>query len=150
MKNTYISIAVLVLAGIAVFFVMGRNNVQAPASNNGGSMPKMQGATVPPDYNAAVSATLGPVKEFTVTGQNFSFTPNVINVNKGDVVKITFKNAQGFHDFRLDDFKVATTQMQTGGEGTVTFVADKTGSFQYYCSVGQHRANGMWGTLTVK
>lgn len=89
------------------------------------------------------------VKEFTVTGQNYSFAPATLTVKKGDTVKITFKNAEGNHDLRIDEFNVATERIQSGGEQTVTFIADKTGSFQYYCSVGNHRAMGMWGTLTV-
>jgi len=32
----------------------------------------------------------------------------------------------------------------------VTFVADKAGEYEFYCSVGQHRANGMVGKLIVK
>jgi nitrite reductase (NO-forming) len=38
-----------------------------------------------------------------------------------------------------------------GGETTsVEFVADKTGTFEYYCSVGAHRAMGMTGSLVVE
>ena len=90
------------------------------------------------------------VKEFTVQGQNFSMTPNKITVNKGDKVKITFKNTGGMHDFVLDEFNVKTNPIESGQEATVEFTADKAGSFQYYCSVGNHRAMGMFGTLTVK
>ena len=50
------------------------------------------------------------VKEFTVSGQNFSFEPSSITVKKGDKVKITFKNTQGFHDFRIDELGVATNK----------------------------------------
>lgn len=89
-------------------------------------------------------------KEFTVTGKNFSFDPNEIRVKKDDEIVINFVNGGGFHDFRIDEFNVATKQLQSGGEETVTFVADKAGSFQYYCSVGNHRAMGMWGTLVVE
>ncbi len=90
------------------------------------------------------------VKEFTVDGSNFKFAPNTITVKKGDTVKITLKNIAGFHDFKIDEFGVATKQIKEGTEESVTFVADKTGSFEYYCSVGKHRANGMVGTLIVQ
>ncbi len=91
----------------------------------------------------------GPVKEFTVTGANFSFSPNTISVKKGDTVKITFKNAEGYHDLRLDDFGVFTKMIVAGAEDTIQFVANRVGSFEYYCSVGSHRQMGMKGTLTV-
>ncbi|MFZ2205403.1 MAG: cupredoxin domain-containing protein [Minisyncoccia bacterium] len=90
------------------------------------------------------------VKKFTITGSNFKFEPSAFSVNKGDTVKIVFKNIDGFHDFKIDEFNVATKQSKGEDEQTVTFVADKAGSFEYYCSVGTHRAMGMKGTLTVK
>ena len=91
----------------------------------------------------------GNVVSFTVEGQNFSFAPSQMEVKEGDTVRITFKNVGGFHDFVIDEFDVATSQFGAGQEETVEFVADKTGSFEFYCSVGNHRAQGMVGTLTV-
>lgn len=90
-----------------------------------------------------------PVKEFTVTGKKFSFSPATLTVQKGDKVKITFKNTEGFHDFKIDEYGVATKQAQSPAEEVLEFTADKAGSFEYYCSVGEHRAKGMKGTLTV-
>ncbi len=72
-----------------------------------------------------------------------------MSVKKGDTVKITFVNSSGLHDLKIDEFNVATKQLAAGKEETVTFVASKTGTFEYYCSVGNHRAMGMKGTLTV-
>jgi len=90
------------------------------------------------------------IKEFVVTGVPFSFTPNSMVVNKGDTVKVTFKNGGGTHDFKIDEFNVATPIINAGEEQSVTFVADKSGTFEYYCSVGNHRALGMVGTFTVR
>ena len=67
----------------------------------------------------------------------------------GDTVRITFKNADGLHNLKLDDFQVATKQIKAGESETVEFVADKAGAFEYYCSIGNHRAMGMKGTLNV-
>lgn len=88
-------------------------------------------------------------KQFTVNGANFSFTPSTISVKKGDTVVIHFVNTGGFHDFKIDDFTVATPRINGGQTADITFVASKVGSFEYYCSVGSHRAMGMKGTLTV-
>ena len=98
---------------------------------------------------ADVDVTAGEVKEFIVTGGNFTFSPATRTVKKGDTVRVVFKNDEGFHDFVLDEFDVATKQIQGGSEETVEFVADKAGSFEYYCSVGKHRDMGMKGILTV-
>lgn len=89
-------------------------------------------------------------KEFTVVGDNYSFAPNMLTVNKGDKVKITFQNKNGFHDFVIDELGVNSGKINGGQEKIVEFTADKAGSFEYYCSVGSHRAMGMKGTLTVK
>ena len=90
------------------------------------------------------------VKEFTVEAVPYSFSLSTMEVNKGDTVKITVKNTKGTHDLKIDEFNVGTRTLQAGEEQTITFVADKAGSFHYYCSVGNHRAQGMWGTLTIK
>lgn len=90
------------------------------------------------------------IKEFTVTGSNFKFDVPEIRVNEGDTVKITFKNASGHHDFVIDEFNVATAQTNGPSEETVTFVADKAGTFEYYCSVIGHKQLGMRGNLIVE
>ena len=90
------------------------------------------------------------IKTFTVEGKPYSFSLLAITVNKGDTVKITFKNMEGFHDFVIDEFNVRTKQIKAGESEEISFVADKTGAFEFYCSVGTHRQMGMKGTLTVQ
>jgi len=90
------------------------------------------------------------IKVFTIEGQNFTYSPNMMTVNKGDKVKIIFKNTGGTHDWNLDEFNAKTPIIQTGQSVEVTFTADKAGVFEYYCSIGSHRAMGMVGTLTVQ
>jgi Plastocyanin len=86
------------------------------------------------------------VKDFTVDGTSFSFAPKTMEVKVGDMVRITFINKEGFHDLVIDEFVGAKTkQLKAGESETITFVADKAGTFEYYCSVGAHRAQGMVG-----
>lgn len=99
---------------------------------------------------ASATDSKASVKEFTVKGQNFSFAPSMITVKKGDKVKITFENTSGYHDFKIDEYGVATKQTQAPSTEVLEFTADKAGSFEYYCSVGQHRSMGMKGTLKVE
>ncbi len=109
--------------------------------------------TTPP-LSTPIDTTTKPVidnvREFTVSGGNYFFSPNNLTVKKGDTVKIIFKNTNGFHDFRIDELEVATSRIRSGTEETITFVASKSGSFEYYCSVGGHRTLGMKGILTVQ
>jgi len=102
------------------------------------------------EFAACPSASTQKVKEFTVSATNFSFTPSLLTVQKGDRVKVTFQNTLGFHDFVIDEYGVATPQTQSPTTSMVEFTADKAGSFEYYCSVGTHRAMGMKGTLKVE
>jgi plastocyanin len=96
------------------------------------------------------SATAG-VKEVTVTSSPFKFEPAEIRVKQGDTVRVKFVNAQGTHDFVLPDLNVQTKQLSTANaEEIVEFVADKIGSFEYFCSVGNHREMGMKGMLIVE
>lgn len=115
------------------------------------SAPASSPATTPAatvDVGSAV--TTGTTKEFTVTGKNFSFAPANMMVKKGDRVKITFVNDAGTHDLVVDGYNARTKIMQGGARETIEFVADKAGSFEYYCSVGSHRQMGMKGTLIVQ
>lgn len=95
------------------------------------------------------SETTGTEKVIEISGSNFKFAPSTITVNQGDTVKIVFKSTGGFHDFVIDEFDVETKQIGDGQSDEVTFVADKKGKFEFYCSVGNHRKMGMVGTLTV-
>jgi plastocyanin len=87
---------------------------------------------------------------FNVKGVPFSFDMKEIKVKKGDTVTINFESSEGFHDWVVDEFSAATKQVQPGTPTSVTFIADKIGEFEYYCSVGSHRAQGMVGKLIVE
>ena len=100
--------------------------------------------------DAVVSVNTPGAVIFTVVGSNFEYDMKEIRVQEGGTVTINLRSVDGLHDWVVDEFDAATTQVQTNGEASVTFVADKKGSFEYYCSVGQHRANGMVGTLIVE
>jgi plastocyanin len=66
------------------------------------------------------------------------------------VVRIEFTSTSGFHDWVIDEFDAATDRVRDGETSSVTFVADQAGIFEYYCSVGSHRANGMHGRFIVR
>ncbi|MDD5749591.1 MAG: cupredoxin domain-containing protein [Patescibacteria group bacterium] len=90
------------------------------------------------------------VSEVNITAFNFGYSSSEIRVKQGDLVRLRFVNEEGFHDWVLDEFNAATRQMQAGEEQTIEFIADRTGEFEFYCSVGQHRQMGMVGKLIVE
>lgn len=95
------------------------------------------------------------VKEFTMTAyfdpiaKKPLFSINEILVKKGDLVRINITNTMGMHDITIDEFNVRQELMLNKQE-VIEFVADKAGTFTYYCSKPGHRQNGQLGTLRVE
>lgn len=158
MKNSlaWIIIVILLIAGGIFVFADRNTNPQETQSPSWTTTP-----TPTPSLDSTSSLQLtrtstpaqspqNLVKEFIITGSNFKFDIKEIKVKKGDRIRIVLKNAGAFHDWVIDEFNAKTKQIKTGEQDTIEFVADKTGQFQYYCSVGTHRQMGMWGTLIVE
>ncbi len=92
----------------------------------------------------------GEVKEFIVEGSEFKFSPAAITVSKGDSVKVTFKNVGSTgHNFVVGDLGVSTSVISPGTTETVDFIASRSGTFAFYCSVPGHRAAGMEGQVVI-
>lgn len=94
-------------------------------------------------------------KVFNITGDHLRFWMDGVEnpemkVNAGDRVVINFQSTEGFHNWVLDEFGAKTQSISGAQVSTIEFLADKKGTFEYYCSVGQHRANGMHGVFTVQ
>jgi plastocyanin len=153
-KNLIIGvIAVLVVIAIGAFLVVGMksNKSVQNAMTSSSPAPTAMAKTASNSAGASGSAmSKGAVREFTVEGSSFKFVPNVVTVNQGDTVKLVFKNSGGMHNFNLDAFGVKTNAISGGASETVQFVANKKGNFEFYCSVGNHKAMGMTGTLVVQ
>jgi plastocyanin len=125
-------------------------------------------ATVPPDNelllpddennkNTASSSgetgILDPatnVRMITIEAGSFYFEPNVIRVKKGEKVKLVLNSVDMMHDFTVDELEIKAPVTKSGESSTVEFTATTAGTFEYYCSVGQHRTNGQVGTLIVE
>lgn len=90
------------------------------------------------------------VQAFNINGWNFDYSIKEIRVKKGDNVTINLTSIDGSHDWVVDEFGAQVERVQTGETASVTFVADSVGTYEYYCSVGNHRAMGMVGTLVVE
>ncbi len=87
---------------------------------------------------------------FEIAAGNYSFDEEQLVVNEGDLVELVVYNRQGQHALVIDEFNVDTGHIPAGMAVEVRFIADETGEFEYYCSVGSHRQVGMVGTLVVE
>lgn len=98
--------------------------------------------------------------EVALTGAypvNIAFDPSAITVKAGQQVTIKFTNNDQNpipgHDWVLEGFEdTASTDVADNGETVeVTFTApSEPGDYAFYCSIGDHRDQGMEGTLTVE
>ena len=141
----------IVLTLVAGYVFYGESVVKDGAQEAVGTTMPVPGANV-----QDMVAT--PVKEFTMTSwmdktadgkMSPHFSLNEIKVKKGDTVKITITNTAGTHDFVLDEFNVAK-ETPLNQPVVVEFVADKVGTFEYYCSKYNHRQLGQKGNLIVE
>lgn len=142
--------ALVLIAGAV--FVFSQNNSTDPqtTSTQRPATTQITEVTTIPEETLAENSQ-AKVVEVKVGATEFSFTPDEIRVNQGDTVRIVFSNTGTMmHDWTLDEFNAATKTIGPGETDTIEFVANKTGEFEFYCSVGNHRAQGMVGTLIVE
>lgn len=85
-----------------------------------------------------------------VEAGSFYFAPDEIRVKQGETVRISMTSVDMMHDFVIDELGVKIPVTQSGDTGVVEFVAETPGTYEYYCSVGNHRQQGQTGTLIVE
>ena len=129
---------VLIIAMLAVLFVSGC--VQEPTGNTGTTSAGNETGQVP----------TGEVKEFEVIAKQFEFLPNTITVKQGDTVKLSITSADVTHGFAINDFGINET-IEPGKTTNIEFVANKKGTFNFYCSIPCGTGHGtMKGQLIVE
>lgn len=86
-----------------------------------------------------------------VIATDFKYDVKTINRKVGERIALTLtNNGKMPHDIKFDDLGVATKVLEPGKSETIYFNLDKAGTYEYYCSVGNHKAQGMVGKLIVK
>lgn len=72
--------------------------------------------------------------------------------HEGERAQINLVNGEGAeHDVVVEFYGMRSNRVVgTGASATVSFFADKTGEFTYYCSVPGHREAGMQGKIRVE
>ncbi len=111
---------------------------------------------------------------FLVEMTSFAFTPDVLEVDAGDVIEIAIQNVEPLlHDFTIDEVDADVHISYLGGTGehghvepereadihfaltergtgVVHVKVSQPGEYVFYCSVPGHREAGMEGTLIVR
>jgi plastocyanin len=154
MKYVWYILAAVVVLGL-IWWVVQTQNAEAPVEEDTTEEVTDTPATTEETTEGDPSAEDDAADEedivvIDLTGKPFEFSQTEIRVQQGDRVRINFESTEGLHDWVVDEFNAATDQVMPGTPTSVEFVADQAGEFEYYCSVGQHRENGMVGTLIVE
>ena len=138
---------VILLLVLIVFLISAcaqQKVVEKPESLVGGGTP------VPQTEEKVVSKQGGEVKEFKLTAKQFEFTPSVIEVSKGDKVRLIVTSLDVPHGIAIKEYGI-NEQLNPGKPVTIEFTADKAGTFTAYCSVFCGSGHGnMKGKLIVK
>ena len=121
----------------------------ADSSGEVATVPNVPPKETTPAENPA-SADQESVKEFTMTAKRFEFNPGSIVVNQGDHVILHITALDVPHGFAIQEYGI-NEPLPVGKQVDIDFVADKKGTFTFYCSVpcgSGHRS--MKGELVVE
>jgi cytochrome c oxidase subunit 2 len=75
-----------------------------------------------------VTADADPKVEFTMNAFRFGYSPDVINVKQGEIVKISINNTDTPHGIRIPDLGLS-------GTDTLEFTAEQKGEYIWYCFI---------------
>lgn len=142
-------VVLLLVLGGGFMLIRGSGNGSQTTTETTNTTNDASSATPSPESAEAEPGT-GEVKVINLEAGSFYFTPNEIKVKKGERVKIVMTSKDMMHDFVIDDLNVKIPVTRAGSTATVEFTAGTVGEFEYYCSVGNHRAQGQVGKLIVE
>ncbi len=90
------------------------------------------------------------IMEVDLIAKKFEFSPDTITVEQGVKVVINAKSIDVAHGFSLPDFNI-NERLEPNQEVRIEFVADKKGTFSFFCSVPCGSGHGsMRGKLIVQ
>ncbi|MDR5710477.1 MAG: cupredoxin domain-containing protein [Armatimonadota bacterium] len=142
------SVAVVVLlALVAVWAVLAMGagwGMHGRWGMPGMPMPHMRGWSPSPAPSARPGGRLLPVEL-----ADFTFRPGVVRVRFGEPVNLKLRNT-GYvpHDLYVPDLD-SRAALAPGQEVVAGLLADRPGTFEFYCTVPGHREAGMRGVLVV-
>ena len=149
MKILFIGIITIIIIGGFVLIVNSMQNTQiTPTQPTVIETPTVPVA--PTESASLMQSSNDLIKTVEVESGSYYYKPNAITVKKDERVKIVMHSVSMMHDFNIDELNVKIPIVKNGDTSTVEFIADKVGTFEYYCSIGQHRQLGQVGKLIVE
>ena len=145
MNKTILIIIIILVVIVGGYFLL-RGGYQTPA-------PVAPEVTAPEETPEEVTLPPAPsgMKEVTVVGTEFSFSPALITVKSGEKVKLTFQNNGSVsHNLVVEGLGISTKTIGRGKTETLEFTAPASGTYKFFCSVPGHRPAGMEGSLKAE
>ena len=88
--------------------------------------------------------------EFTLTGRNYRYSPDRIEVTQGDLVRLVIRSEDNAYSFAIDEYRIVR-RVPAGGMTRFEFRADRPGMFRFYSNLTNDSAHGeMQGRLIVR
>ncbi len=134
--------------------------ITEPASSAIKSAPleKVSSVVIEPKVSAAADVPIvspqpspqSSLKTFSLVAKQWAFEPGMITVKKGDKVHLTLTSKDVAHGFRIQEYGI-DEKINPGKKIEIDFVADKVGTFSFFCSVPCGKGHtGMSGKLVVE
>jgi heme/copper-type cytochrome/quinol oxidase subunit 2 len=76
----------------------------------------------------------GKVRTFWIRASQFSYSPSELHVRPGDIVTINLESADVAHGLYVDGYGTSV-EADPGQPASLTFVADRAGSFRFRCNI---------------
>ena len=71
---------------------------------------------------------------FEIDARQFAYSPSELRVNRGDTVTIQLVSTDVVHGLYVDGYDISV-EADPGQSATLTFTADKVGSFRFRCNI---------------
>jgi heme/copper-type cytochrome/quinol oxidase subunit 2 len=73
-------------------------------------------------------------RTFTIDARQYAYFPSELQINQGDNVTIRLISTDVVHGLYVDGYDISV-EADPGQTATLTFIADKAGSFRFRCNV---------------
>jgi plastocyanin len=140
---------IAVFAAMAAFALAGCGGKDEPAAAT--PAPAADTATPAETATAAAAGSSSKLKIAADSGGAKKFTESTLTAKAGTVTVEFANQSQLPHAVEIEGNGVETkTEVVTGQDAPPLNVDLKPGEYEFYCPVGDHRAEGMEGKLTVR
>ncbi|MDA0184868.1 cupredoxin domain-containing protein [Solirubrobacter phytolaccae] len=141
-----------IAAAAALMFAACGGDDEEPAATPAATEAATEAPTEAPTEAATEAPAAGGATlaiEADPSGEN-AFTETELTADAGQV-EIDFKNpSQSPHAVVIEGVDGATTETVQGADAPPVTVELEAGEYTFFCPVGNHRADGMEGKLTVR